>query len=368
MPVYPLGYPIISGKQDGGTTLTNVMNVDPLASLTRWITARNNALAGNGFARINFYGDSIATGYFANDPQWLNGHVGLVRTAWNTRYGTTPGTGVCPNYVTPVNIGIDERITFNTPWTSFGSGIMNSGSLFFTGLGGIATFTPTEICDSFTLYFFSGAGFGGGTFNIAVDGGTPVLVDATTIEGARKISISAGSPGMHVFTATSLTGNCVIAAFEATLGTSGVLISRTAAGSSVSAQLNDNTDLQFGLMPPDLSIIAIGINDFVGQVDVATVAINISSGIDKARVTGDVILVIETPPGAAETVPWDPNYVNAIRDVAVAKDALLIDFTVRWVSYAVSNASPFFYYQDTLHPNQSGHANMASVYESFLLP
>lgn len=30
MPVYPLGYPIISGKQDGGTTLTNVLSSGPV--------------------------------------------------------------------------------------------------------------------------------------------------------------------------------------------------------------------------------------------------------------------------------------------------------------------------------------------------
>lgn len=340
----------------------------PDSLLPRWSAARNAALAGSGFARINFYGDSIATGYFANDPQWSNGHVGLFRTAWNARYGTNPGTGVCPNYTTPVNIGIDERITFNTPWISFGSGILNAGSMYFNGPGGVATFTPTEPCDSFALYFFSGPGFGGGTFNIAVDGGIPVLIDATTIGGARKVSISAGSPGMHVFTATSLTGNCVIAAFEATLGTSGVLISRTAAGSSVTSQLLDNTTLQFGLMPPDLSVIALGINDFVGQVDVAVVESNLSSGIDLAQVSGDVILVAQTPPGATETVPWNPDYVNAVRDVAISKGVPLIDFTALWVSYAVSSSAPFFYYHDVIHPNQAGHEDMASVYEGEIIP
>lgn len=62
MPVYPLGYPIISGKQDGGTTLTNVLSstpVDPLAPFP-WAVRLQTHIPGSN-TPLGLYQDVACT-------------------------------------------------------------------------------------------------------------------------------------------------------------------------------------------------------------------------------------------------------------------------------------------------------------------
>lgn len=62
MPVYPLGYPIISGKQDGGTTVTNVLSstpVDPLAPFPWAVRLQTHIPGGN--TPLGLYQDVTCT-------------------------------------------------------------------------------------------------------------------------------------------------------------------------------------------------------------------------------------------------------------------------------------------------------------------
>jgi lysophospholipase L1-like esterase len=325
------------------------------------------------FARLNFYGDSTIHGSGGDSPYHTHSAVSRLRALFDAKYGAA-GTGVEIPF-TPA-IGGDTRWTFAGSWGAASFGIMGSTTaLASNGAGNTVAFAAPS-CDSFTIWYLRASP--GGTFNINVDGGADTPVNSNGAFAYQAVTIAAGALGAHTLNIKApASGSLYLCGVEATIGTVGVRVSRLGVPGRTSAEIGAAAatsatgwnSLQFDLMPPDVSVLAMGINDWLTQVALATYKAQVQAAITKALTTGACILEVPTPPGAASppAIPWT-SYVTQLYDLADTNDIPLIDMTHRWSDWTTSNAAPMAYYGgDYLHPSGRGYWDITAAFRNVIL-
>lgn len=117
---------------------------------------------------------------------------------------------------------------------------------------------------------------------------------------------------------------------------------------------------------PDVVTLMIGTNDLSTgpdrvTVDPADFAASLGDFVDRVRALG-AIVVLQTPPSI--DVPNAPgrerivDFVEAVREVAVSEDVLLVDQHARFTALGHGGV-PWGLMGDPFHPNAAGHAALA---------
>jgi hypothetical protein len=153
-------------------------------------------------------------------------------------------------------------------------------------------------------------------------------MDCTQAQGIYKIACVAGSASAsNVVTVTvSQTGYCFIAGIECSLSTNklvmvgGIGVPSSTTANWVSAVGTDpfRIDAWLTQLPPDLTIISLGINDAAVSVSAAAYIANIQTLGQYAALTGDVVLMDPfQSSGAAAAI--EATYATALQSLAISK-------------------------------------------------
>jgi lysophospholipase L1-like esterase len=346
------------------------------ASNTRhWRNALATARAGTGYARLNCYGDSITQGSTSTPaPVWANSWPTRLRTKLDNTFGAA-GTGVIH---LPAD-GDDTRVVLNAnggqAWNTYDgfSPYATWGIYSPTNTTGASITVGPVQCDSFTVHTFGTTG--AGPLGISIDGGAVTNYPNTrTPNGPLAITVPAGALGMHTIKIQVVAGGFIIVhGVEATIGSAGVRTtnwgcssaradwlvagSTGADGSTTSGSL----PFSFDLFPPDLSIIAFGVNEYLQHTPVATYKANVQTIITKAKTFGDVLLLTGVPNQSTTGVPSQGDLAAALYDLADTNDVPVLDIGDRMVSYAASAALM----NPPTHPNTAGYWDIAdAVYQA----
>lgn len=328
-----------------------------------WKTAYAAQAAGGGQAHIVCFGDSVSQGYYSTVPYYANGWAGLIGSELAVRTGVTPGTGIIPVYE-EFDL-TDARTSRTGTWTpSVGAaGFYNRLTYGDTG----ETFTLGPItCSKFRIYYLKSAD--GGAWTATVDGGTPINYTSFGTEQVLMSEIDCGGAGSHTLVLTGSGLMFPIATEAISNPTAGVKVSRVALSDQrISDLIGDASGISSRrsmlLTDPDLAIVEFGLNEALQAISTATFQANLESLVADLKGLGSsVLIVVAAPPNPATISTW-AAYRTVMLDVAAAKKCGVVDFVDKWGTYAANPS----YYNDNVHPNPAGHADMARIAADFVV-
>lgn len=247
----------------------------------------------------------------------------------------------------------------------------------------LATGVPlvfTEFGTSFKIGAFRDSGTG--SFSYTVDGGSATTINtAGTHTGEFLTTISGLTAGSHTVSISLVSGYVLINGLYVYNGdeTSGIrtyesghfgwkasdFIS-TPSGGTATDWLTSVTSIQ-----PQLVTIELGANDAVAtastssatfQTNLQTLITNVKAAITTAP---SIVLVAYAARNDTLTEPW-ANYVTAMKNIA-AGDATIDVLDLTTILPAV-NGAPTGWYNDTVHPKNKGHNEMARALVEFITP
>jgi len=327
------------------------------AAMAKWHTALSAIRAGTGFAKVLCIGDSTTEGFGATiADSWPT----ILRARLNAHIAAVPGIAVLPATLT------DPRWVKGAWSRNFGMG----GSALYAepGAGADAVFTPGINCDTFDIYW---AQWGGkGIVTPKVDGVSQTPID--TNGGAAmwlKTSYSMTAGTGHTLALPVPTGNPVdIMGVDAYLSTTkGVrVVNAGASGTYADFWV---TGSPYGMeaiqsYAPDLTVIMLGINDANNGTAAAAFATSMGLLIDRAQLTGDVILcsVIQSNPTLGFTA-LEQSYRDQLLILAASKDCPVIDVFDLFGPYSATSGE----YADDKHLTAKGYARLGRIIHDGLL-
>lgn len=269
----------------------------------------------------------------------------------------------------------DPRFAYGTGWTggnfnnSLGKTAFFNTTTVRSGTTNAITFTPVGSVDTFEIYYeqFTSQG----TWSWAIDGGTATNVNANAAQALGKAVVSAGSPGTHTLEVNRVSGNITICGFRAYDSTTPHIEIVQAGCSGAFASDYNGATFQWDALnaipnvyQPDLSIVAIGINDWsTGPQPLATYVTSLTNIVKACLVTGDVIGVTQVPT-KINTSPSAPlalqqQYVDAAIGVYRSLGCEVIDTWRRFQSQEAALALGLM--SDNQHPSGPGYADWAQA-------
>ena len=343
--------------------------------LKNWKAALNRVKNGsNEKLNINRIGDSIAAGTGANATgqgsdteatpytnHWNNSDVGLLRTYLKNKYGDV-GEGLQRSgwFYNPSNM----VMTYTGAWT-YTEGDEGFGKLTQTsdvGATATATFTGTGVR---IFYQQSPAK---SDFTIQIDGGSiQTVVNGGAKDIIHHVDFTGLTQGDHTIVITNLatSGRPLlwfhgIMALNAT--TRGVIVNNMGVVGNAAYQNyrpDDSPDVNTmcsQAIPANLSIIEIGVNDYMNSVSIANFSYGLSAMVSACKTAGsDVLLVVSGVNPSGGSNPW-PLFSGAIYSIAQTYNTALIDFGVIWGGYKGSISGEIYSMtMDNIHPNITGH-------------
>lgn len=342
-------------------------------SATSLRKARNaiaRAAAGGNNAKIVLHGDSITAGRGATDL--AHSYPSQLRTLLATRLPDRGG-------MVPAYMFTNSPLIANSPgpydpayvlstspaWAAFqGGGFFKNFAYSPSNAG--ATLTVTATTDQFIVYYEKYSA--GGTPTVTLDGVAQGSIPSSAGTGYGSFTITPASQGSHTLVITGPTsGSAVWACLGVTArvggSTGGVVVDRVACGGQTYTNLVESTtgttgsslNTSFDMLAPDLSIMMFGTNEAQASVSATTFASDAQAAITRAKLTGDVILVVPPPPNAGVTS--FNSYIPKLYALADSNDVGLIDLSARWGAYPASTALM----TDGLHPNDAGYRDLAQT-------
>jgi hypothetical protein len=268
----------------------------------------------------------------------------------------------------------DSRWVRNAAWTVSVSG--PGGAAWRATTTGNNVYTPKNPVSKFVIWYDRNPAYG--HFTYTLDGGSPVDVNCAAANGLTSVTVDAVTLGAHSLTLTWASGGAVsiraIDAYDDTGVVKPVRVCNFGISGNASAAMigGDAVNSPWGAgyamvnsFAPDLSILQTGvINDWRQSVALATSKANIRTQIENALLTGDAWML--TPSFDSSTAgngPIQGQYVDQMWDLAQEYDIPLLDWRGSIISYAAAGNL----IQDSVHPNTSGHYDIARLIVRALL-
>lgn len=338
--------------------------------------ARRSAQARTGLFRANLLvvGDSTSAGTSLRSQAWPT-YLSKMLTDMGRESLDSSWFGLGGKTTMADWKVYDPRINYGAGWvahtnTSAGGLFPNNPSTDTSAL----SFTPGKAFDTIEILYYRKTGFSTFTVDIGgavLAGGTINSSGATAIQRAT-VSTGAAPAASTVNIKRSATGGDLIIfaviCYDSTnlchnvwnAGWFGSTVGEWADASLPLSPLN-----MIGFIAPHLTIINLGINDWVAGTALATFKANLALIIDAAAASGDVILCSGFPsqttltPDATQQV-----YVEAIKQLALQYN--LPYFSNRQLFGTWDEASASGFTSDSRHPNAPGHARVAAAMADFL--
>ncbi len=311
-------------------------------------------VAARVYTNIAVLGDSITEGYDTPDHSTY-AYTPLARgVVQRSRASSARPEGVIPSYRT-------DRYTLAGTWNSSDGGYgpysiaQQSGS---AGATARIVFWGTD----FDVYYVTDSGTR--AFTIQVDAESPVTVGgssgspsyqvanvaAVSGRGPHTVTITAPASGYVVFWGVG--GNDGGGTKMHALGRAGMIANGVAVAGTLGAMAS---------LAPDLTIIALTVNDYRNSTDIATYTANLNAAATQAKATGDVAFIIGNAIGETHS-PAQTSYNAAIAAVAAAFGAVFVlDIYTRWGTPTAATAAGFLD-GDAIHPTAAGHLDMSVAF------
>jgi hypothetical protein len=338
--------------------------------------------ANTGDCRVLIRGDSTFYGAFSNGTtsgDFISNNIpvrlaqllsssGTIATSDSFIGGDTAGQGP--------GSGNDPRITLGS-WAPVGVNSIGGNLLQAASGTTPLVFTPTGPFDTCKVWYPVSSGLG--SFSIAIDSGTPTTVSGAGASGfAGTVVTAATGYGYHRVVVTPVSGGPFMTGVECYSTTHHairLLLSGWSASKSsdwVDSSVGYSPLPAFVAMAPDVDFLDLDINDWGGSLGAATHKANYQTFVTSDKANGiDTIFITGNASQASTTaVATQQTYIQADYENALANNVPLVDQWSRWGSYSGStyvggyetkNPSPFLLYYDSLHPNASGYADLATA-------
>lgn len=354
-----------------------VFNVSP-ATTSKYRQALGKVTVGTGSAKILIAGDSTTWGVGSNGAPYQASRTSYPKylsTILNAGYGVpckltggSPVSGTTP-------VADDARWSLGTGWIRSGAGL--AGSCAYNSNAAVTplTYTPDNVgqVDTFDVYYGRHGSFGASS--LTVPGWT---TGATLAAGAGvgKATITGPAAANPTLTITPSSTSPVYILYIDSYNSADRQIRVLQAGVPSSQSnnwaqtINANSLETIGALAPDLTVFMIGINDSrfsSGPVSVASYVASVTAVVNRAKLSGDVILMSVVPSNPNSTTysaAQESLYRDATRQLAIDTGCGYIDIWGRFVSFAVANAAGWM--NDDVHPKEFGYADIARAVFSAL--
>lgn len=372
-----------------GMVLPAYMSNFKLSNTNVLRSAYKNMLAGTSRCRLICVGDSNTAGprqpdltmQDTRDLSWPNV---LAKKMAALGIPTTRSSVMCSQ-----GIAIDEfageyhtEVSMGAGWIYGGAGTEGAAGFPFVNQSDDSTFdfTPRQAVNTFEIEYNRAAG-ATGHFAWSIDGGafTTVSVDGATI---GVLFITAGTPGAE---ALATPGTHTLRIRRATLGSTTAITVRnivayntaipaldvinagrsgatTGDWQAITAPTSPRRIIPY-MLPHGIGLM-LGINNMRGNTAAdAQFTTDMNASIDYYSLSGNVILMVPFPiatSGASNNFCSEENqetWRQAIRAIAATRDLPLIDFALKFGTWAAANAPGDAF--DNLHPSNQGYAKMA---------
>ena len=367
----PPGVTLAAGNRYAGRIAASA----PAAPATRLQSGSNAAPTS-----LAILGDSIGFGaaQFGNTPpKYLNSWPGQLRTALNPTYGTA-GSGVVlfNQDLWPVttgaagNAGWEPRMTVTGTITEPALGFHGHGA-FAVPAGG-STFVELALtCTQFKLYLTSSA-----TVRYAIDGGAEQTATGTVL------TIPAGPLALHTLRFWGDTAAVTCWAWKGSRGDGRIFVDNLSISGRSLGTFLSSTPGRDGLafldtLDPDVVLIALGTNDYNSAVPLATAQANLATIISRVQANGGVALAMFPPQSSPTLYPGGSaatytQYANGFSATCSTAGIGYLNLQKLWggaasteqAIYDAGNAAGN--YADTIHPSDSGAADIAAAVKTFL--
>jgi lysophospholipase L1-like esterase len=306
------------------------------------------AKAENEVVNIVALGDSITYGQVSSDEQHKS-WAGLLKTYLTKLFGSA-GFG----YYLPINGGV--------PIYKEGT---NMKTHYFTPSGSNAGLGTFKFKD---LEVIKGLNTDGGTMVLTIDGvnynincqgasrqyGVHQLVYTGTEEKEHTLSIAKPSTGTGYFEALNLiTNNKGVRVHQiGHVGLRGNEYTDAAATASITA------------FNPKLTIIALGMNDFIQQTSVSEYRNSLDMLIQKGKANNGTVILLnynDSNDGGA-TYTLSGHYRQQMMELSAQHDCVLVDIDKKWITFANADTLGFLDSVNGVHPYDPGHKD---IFESF---
>lgn len=335
-------------------------NASPLL-LPKFRKALSRQQLGIANAKLALVGDSTTAGYpgvtaTTNRPQAYPAQLATLLTAQGIKAGSQSfwGNNQLPGAV-PAN---DSRVAMTGGWAASGAQVSIGGPMLTTTTAGTLSFTPTANCDTFDVYYVANnsvvainldggtaTNTGGGSFAI-----TKATVTGTLAAHTLNLVWTSGQPfivGVDAYDSTSKQVSCW------NWGRYGAVVSDWGVAGNTWDPLT-----ALGFFAPDLTVICLTINDATAGTSLATYNTKMQAIIDKAKLSGDVALMVGVPSDTAiNAAAVQADFQGRVKALGAVNSCPVVDLTERFVSFATSSALGF--YGDQKHPVAIGYADVA---------
>jgi lysophospholipase L1-like esterase len=339
--------------------------------LPNWIAVRSAVKAGTGSGKVVLIGDRTTAGY---------GAAGTAGSYTNTQQVAPPAQlrrllnahGIpadAANLMSDSNVNTQNGVAINTydprvapaSWTLPANNGLCGGSLNTSGAT-VFAFTPVTAFD--TIDVFYGTTGGGGTFTVDVDGGASLGTINCNAAGDLKVQTLTCALGTHTINVTRASGTAYLFGICCRNSTVSRVYVQQCAHAGGGASTFATSFSPFGYsnivadLDADLTIINLGINDWIAGTSQSTFSTNLQTIITNAKTTGDVILCTPFPSSTATSMATQSGLVDVINSLAASNSVPLIDNFAIEGSYAAGNAAA--HYSDANHPNGLGYSLYAN--------
>jgi lysophospholipase L1-like esterase len=301
------------------------MNVDN--GLREWRTSLYNPLKN-----LLLIGDSVTEGYNATDRQ-TNSWASLLRDKLQAKYGAG-GLG----FQSPLR----DVYTFNGDWQTYTNFGVSNSARYATGTANKITFTLPG--DNYDIYVQGASN--AGAFTVQIDSDTPIAITPTTANVAEKHTVATNTYGTHTVTITApATGYIYFLGASSNKGNTGVRVHNTGKGGAVIADVSYGNRKDFiKAINPDLTIIAMTINDFQYQTPIATYRERMVIVIEEALKYGSVMVISSNQMNKANPIP-QKEYEAVLIELCKLYGCAFLSIYDRWKDYTTAsfnNTSIFF--------------------------
>ncbi|WKL57986.1 SGNH/GDSL hydrolase family protein [Asticcacaulis sp. ZE23SCel15] len=358
-----------------------------------WRAARAAVAAGERNARILCIGNSTTAGHGAyaagmGDNNKAGAWPTQLAALINARGGVASWSSIIGNNNAADSRLYDSRVTFPAlqGWAFSTASGVNGSTLggYHTMVSGYNppskyNFAPLNACDTFEVYNPK-AGGNARAWILSVNDGADLATISnlqtpsppgefekytlTTELGANALNIRAQN-----IETTYLAG---IIAYNSAIKEISVL--NAGWSGAKASDLNNGSPYAYGpvnaisVYDPDLVIINIGINDAnqASPTATATFSSHVQAVITAAKAAGaDVVLMAPTPIGSSYAANLN-TLSAAVVALGITNGVPVIDLRTRFTDYTTANAAGWM--RDTLHPNASGYAQIATAVADLIFP
>lgn len=264
----------------------------------------------------------------------------------------------------------------------------NAGAGFGLSIGGVpyvaqsaasfsytpsANMAPDANVDTFDIYYQSSF-IGANSFNINLNGGANTLISVSDTSTKLFKATITGTLGSNTLNISWVSGTVIIqgiSAYNSAQNQVQIINGGWNSGSSANYATqgfpaSPGSVANWTLIAPDLTILKQTINDSAQNFTTAQSVANGQIIINNGLSTGDVLLETLTPgPSATVSVAAQLLTLEASNVLASSNNLAQINMYDRAQSYALW--SPFSYQGTSVHPNQSGYADIARAFNKVFL-